>query len=422
MSTNAPPPGPDAPAGPSDAPPAGPAGPTADPQSFVANVPADLRDREGIIVECNKIVELFREGKISKAAAGTKIMQAIPTSFTVGGAGEQAFQAYLEILDQTAQQLANPGGGGGAGGRPPSRSPSPRPDEGAGGRRRRPRAISVSSSEDDEPNGKRKRIDESKLPWVVEDFIVENTLSPSLRKTRDLLLEFSKDPKTVLKSLLNSINRVAFPVSEWTAIVEGKAVNLDKVLGYIFSVVPDAPKAESVGGLQFVFGSASPTKIVTTQSDWNAAFGRTVSAILVVFPHRRQELEAYRQYISDLFLSCSDRTHERVILLDRKIRNEVAARRDLELSNFSSFGHWERAFLNDNGSGVASSVAKAHDGSQSVAGGSKKSKDKSPEPCRRFNDGRCPSKGSQCRYSHICSNCRRSHPVTKCDAASEVAK
>ncbi|KAK6966530.1 hypothetical protein R3P38DRAFT_2590703 [Favolaschia claudopus] len=419
MSTDAPPQGPEVPAGPFGAPPAGPAGPTQPP---TANVPDNLRDRESIIVECDKVVQLFRDGKISKAAAGTKIMQAIPTSFTIGGPGEQAAQAYLEILDQTAQQLAGGRGGGAGGEQPPSRTPSPRPEGGAGGGRRRPRAVSPSSSEDDEPSGKRKRIDESKLPWVVEDFIVENTLSPSLRKTRDLLLEYSKDPKTVLKSLLNSINRVAFPVSEWTAIVEGKAVNLDKVLGYIFSVVPDAPKAESVGGLQFVFGSASPTKTVASQSDWNAAFGRTISALLVVFPHRRQELEAYRQYISDLFLSCSDRTHERVILLDRKIRNEVAARRDLELSNFSGFGHWERAFLNDNGSGVTSAVVKARDGSQSVTGGSNKNKEKSSEPCRRFNDGRCPSKSNQCRYTHVCSNCRRSHPVTKCEAAAEVTK
>ncbi|KAK7042427.1 hypothetical protein R3P38DRAFT_2890422 [Favolaschia claudopus] len=113
MSTNAPHTGPEGPAGPT--------GPMTIPQSSAANVPEDLRDRESIILECDKIVELFRNGKISKAVAGTKIMQAIPTSFTVGGPGEQAFQAYLEILDQTAQQLAIAGGEGGGSGQPPSR-------------------------------------------------------------------------------------------------------------------------------------------------------------------------------------------------------------------------------------------------------------------------------------------------------------
>ncbi|KAJ7669652.1 hypothetical protein B0H17DRAFT_949179 [Mycena rosella] len=92
---------------------------------------------------------------------------------------------------------------------------------------------------------------------------------------------------------------------------------------------------------------------------WITAWSKASDAINYIFPHRRRELDEYRQYISDLFTSSAEHTHERVIFLDRKLRNEAAGRRDLALNDFAKFGHWERSYLNDNGAAYLELKPKA---------------------------------------------------------------
>jgi hypothetical protein len=236
-----------------------------------------------------------------------------------------------------------------------------------------------------------------------------------------MLAEFSKDTKYVLGTIINSTSHIAFPESEWLAIVKGYSVDLNKVITNQFSVSHERQHTESIGdGVQLLFGSSIPTKTVTNQSEWITAWTKAAEATVFVFPHRRRELDTYRQYIMDLFTSSGEHVHDRIILLDRKLRNEVAGRRNLELSDCRHFSHWERSFLNDNGAAYLDSKAKTKDASGRGAagvngGGGDKNKEKSKEPCKRFNDERCPSNHKNCRYTHICSRCKRSHPVTKCD-------
>ncbi|KAJ7642304.1 hypothetical protein B0H17DRAFT_960166, partial [Mycena rosella] len=264
------------------------------------------------------------------------------------------------------------------------------------------------------------KVDESKLPWVVRDFIVEPTLSPELKQTRRQLLEFAKDPKYVLGTILNSTSHIAFPESEWLAIVKGHAVDLNKVITNQFSVSHERQHAESIGdGIQLLFGSSTPTRTVSTHAQWITAWTKAADAITYVFPHRRRELDKYRQYITDLFTSSGEHVHERVIRLDRKLRIEAAGRRDLALNNCAKFSHWERSFLNDNGAAHLQLTPKTKDtpgcGPNSGSGNGADKQGKSKEPCNRFNEERCPSNKSNCRYTHICSRCRRNHPLSKCD-------
>ncbi|KAJ6570339.1 hypothetical protein B0H10DRAFT_1759974, partial [Mycena sp. CBHHK59/15] len=258
---------------------------------------------------------------------------------------------------------------------------------------------------------KRRRVNEACLPWVIEELIVEPALSPELAKTREQLVEFAKDHKYVLGTILNSSRHISFPESEWTAIVKGQAVDLNKVITSQYSVALERQHTESIGnGVQLLFGSAAPTKAVTTHSEWITAWTRAADAMVFVFPHRRRELDGYRQYITDLFSSCGEHVHNRIILLDRKIRDEAAGRRDLELSDCKQFSHWERSFLNDNGAAYLETSSKHKAKSPSGrggGGGSSSSADpkKSSEPCKRFNDERCPSNKTTCRYTHICSRC-----------------
>jgi hypothetical protein len=137
---------------------------------------------------------------------------------------------------------------------------------------------------------------------------------------------------------------------------------------------------------------------------------------------RRRELDAYRQYITDLFSGSAAHVHECIIRLDRKLRNEAAGRRDLLLSDCSQFGHWERSFLNDNGAAHLEFKQKTKDapGRASGSGSGFSEGQKKKEPCNRFNGERCSSSKAASRYSHICSRCKRNHPVTKCDRPAAV--
>ncbi|KAJ7439124.1 hypothetical protein FB451DRAFT_1059881 [Mycena latifolia] len=240
-------------------------------------LPPGITARTDVITKCSSLVQEFRDGKISKAVACTRIMSAIPDSFVEGGQGEQAAHAYFQILDKAEKELADAAARGGAD-RCRPRSPSPI----------------------DESNSKRQKVDDAMLPWVVEDYIIESSLSPELQKTRSQLLEFAKDPKYVLRTILNSTSHIAFPESEWLAIIKGNAVDLNKVITHQFSVSHERQHAESIGdGVQLLFGSSMPTKTVSTQSDWITAYSRAARAKEMVFPHRKTELEIYRQYIMD---------------------------------------------------------------------------------------------------------------------------
>ncbi|KAJ7718017.1 hypothetical protein DFH07DRAFT_785037 [Mycena maculata] len=372
------------------------------------NVPPGLNLDTRVIEECSAPVQQFRDRKFDKTIAVARIMGAIPTAFVEGGPGQQAARSYIGMLDQIEKELVaaasrgnrgghhsrSPSPDGGGGRRSRSRSPSP---NGRGDRRarspdrgRRPgiRERSRSVSPADESGSKRQRVNDSLLPWVIEGFIIEPTLSPELAKTRRMLLEFAKDPKYVLGTIRNSTNHVAFPDSEWLAIIKGDAVDLNKVITNQFSVSHERHRTEAIGdGVQILFGSSTPTK-----NSWSKA----ADATTFVFPHRRLELEAYRRYITDLFVSSAEHVHERVILLDRKLCNEVAGRRDLLLSDCGQFSHWERSFLNDNGAAYLESKLKTKEVSKGVSAGSSGEKKKS-EPCRR------------------------NHPVSKCDRPSAVS-
>ncbi|KAF7305905.1 hypothetical protein HMN09_00744700 [Mycena chlorophos] len=282
-------------------------------QSPSAHVPQGS-NRDAIIKELKQIVQDFTDKKVSKSEAIMAVMQAIPTSFFENSSGADAAKAYIEQLD----------------------------------------FIEKSQS-----GAKRRRLDESKLPWAVGDILHSATLSPELRKTRELLEEFAVDKPRVLASIINSSQHPPFPRSEWQAIVEGSAVDLNKVISHYFAVAPDRHRSESIGdGVEIMFGSSVPVKSIASQFDWLTAWGKTEAALTFVFPHRARELAAYRQYVSDLFTSSADSLHPRIILLDRRIRNEAASRRDLELSECHKFAHWERSFLSDYGAGYLEHKSK----------------------------------------------------------------
>ncbi|KAJ6630000.1 hypothetical protein B0H10DRAFT_1939249 [Mycena sp. CBHHK59/15] len=95
----------------------------------------------------------------------------------------------------------------------------------------------------------------------MEDPVIESAATAGLTKTRNQLVEYSKDPKYVLSTLLNSTNHISFPESEWSAIVKGQAVKLDKVITSHYSVSHKRQHAETIGErVQLLFGPLTPQR------------------------------------------------------------------------------------------------------------------------------------------------------------------
>jgi hypothetical protein len=62
-------------------------------------------------------------------------------------------------------------------------------------------------------------------------------------------------------------------------------------------------------------------------------FHEPISRIFA-FPHRKDELCAYEEYIDQKFTTCRTSYHSLVIRFEKAVRKRIGSRRDLELSDF----------------------------------------------------------------------------------------
>ena len=222
-----------------------------------------------------------------------------------------------------------------------------------------------------------------------------------------LLENFSRDLKFTRSSLLNSAHCPQFPESEWTNILASRAVNLDHVLSSQFTATQDEKKAHRVGETEIELSLPAPAKSVHSHGDWVTAWGEAGRATAFVFPHRALELDRYTAYMLKQFAASPTDQHERIINLDKAIRNRVAQRRDIELTDFLEFVDLQTHWVIHGGGG---SNKRPREG-----GAARKH-----EPCRKWNDERCNKSSKYCLFAHICSKCKEpGHPAKKCTAGKQ---
>ena len=209
-------------------------------------------------------------------------------------------------------------------------------------------------------------------------------------------------------SLLNDEDVPEFPDSEWTNVLSGKAINLDVVFSGTLSTVTDNKTVETLGEFELLFGAAKPSKTVETHGDWVTAWGAASRAIKFAFPHRADELEAYREYITQYFAALHPKAHPAVFNLDRAIRKYVGSVRNCELHHVGQFRHFETRFLHSCGVG-AGGTAPSND-----VVGSKKNDFRINEPCHLWNSNACPQQASSCCYKHLCEVCGGKHRKPEC--------
>ncbi|KAJ7254480.1 hypothetical protein C8J57DRAFT_1518615 [Mycena rebaudengoi] len=365
-----------APAGPGGNPVSGASGPTLSPAV------------QQVLADCEVIIDQYRRQRLTKSKALHEIYQKLLST----GPGdtlniELSFSSFLKAIedhDQQEREAVHRGGGH-----------APAPGGGAG-----PAALSDAIPPAPERQGGRSSALEAQFPWAVTEFIESSIqpLSPGLTETLNILKILLQDPKLAKRSITTSARPPEFPDSEWTNLVNGRAVNLDAVLSGLFSTITDDERSESIGsGLEIRFGAVAPAKIVNDAGTWTIAFDRMCAATLFVFAHRAKELASYREYIVGLFAATSPLFHDRIISFDKAVRKRVTQRRDVELTDFNKFIDIKTAVIDSIGVGVVDAQREPS------SGPTRKVK---LQPCNNWNNGRCSADAGACRRLHICNVCK----------------
>ena len=259
------------------------------------------------------------------------------------------------------------------------------------------------------PDGTRKRQkqDDAEFPWVVREHLSDVKLDGSLRKTLKLLKVFAQDLKFTKSSVINSSPAPPFSHSEWMNIIAGTMVDLDHVISDSFAVTNDNCEIKLVGRMELKFGVAKPVKQVKTSGDWFIAWGIYSRVATYIFPHQKEEFNAYRTQTLSLFTATTSLSHSSIINLNKGIRVHVGECCNLLLTDQNTFEDLKLCWLNPIGAG----------GQMSTEGHVKPSKKPTyhdNEPCHKWNARECSKRASEYRHKHICLNCGKDHRANDC--------
>ncbi|KIK75393.1 hypothetical protein PAXRUDRAFT_19039 [Paxillus rubicundulus Ve08.2h10] len=188
---------------------------------------------------------------------------------------------------------------------------------------RRQHLAPLEPDEEGQSSSKRQcsAIDKSLFPWGPTSIAIRDTLAPEHQQVLNILVNWSNDPTFVVQKILLTPGAPNFPPDQWTNIVKGLAVDLNKILGAHYSLKPSKRK------ILETYRTSKQSKIVWTHGDWVIAFGKTLQATVFALPQRSAEYAAWQTYISQLFASVQFSQHERVIEFDKAARLCVAKKK-----------------------------------------------------------------------------------------------
>ncbi|KAJ7776591.1 hypothetical protein DFH07DRAFT_951722 [Mycena maculata] len=329
-----------------------------------------------VLDDCEVIFEQYRLARITKPKALSEIHHKLLTAAVLAPQTESAFASFLKALDDHDEQERGAADHGGV----HSHAPVHTSNAGAGAEFDRGFTPPIFEG----PGGRSNAATlEAQFPWVATEFIESSIqpLSPNLTETLRILKVLLQDPKLAKRSITTSARAPEFPESEWTNLLNGRAVNFDAVLSSFFSTTSHDEHSESLGsGLELRFGTVAPTKFVRDAGTWTIAFDRVCAATLFIFTHRARELTTYREYIVGLFAATSSLFHDRIIAFDKAVRKFACQRWDIELTDFNKFLHIKTAVIDSIGVGVIDAQC------DSSSGADRKPKS---QVCNNWNNGRC---------------------------------
>ena len=243
------------------------------------------------------------------------------------------------------------------------------------------------------------------MPWFVADGdISRNTSNARCLETCRLLRAFNRDvakAKFLVKIAPNSPSGI--PSSQWERILKGESVDLNQFFASLHHVIPDEERTGRLGDTEISFGVAEPKKKISTAAEWSSSWRRASKAISFAFPHRREELLEYGDYIESEFAAKITSSHHKLLLYDIALRNEVAAGQQTLLTDFHKFSRLYSAIVLPYGTEIGGTECECQPGKKP-----RSQKGDKPEICNKFNAGTCKNLAADCKYRHICKSCGKS--------------
>ena len=387
------------------------------PQATTVDVDTAAQEEKARVFNgVEQIMELFRRGDCTRFQASSLVLNELGT--WAGAADEEKEKAFDLYLTEINSFFAHPDESLTREGSRSLGAPV-----GSKGRAKRIRdevedileqvLKGGSEDEEDEPRVIRRRAREDEMPWY------NNTTAPARRnsciETCRTLLRFSEDLAGVKSFLRVANNRPdGIPSSQWDRLLRGESVDLNQILSYMHFVHLDEERKGRVGSTEVVFAVAESKRQVRTGAEWSSAFGRMSKAVVFLFPHRREELLEYAEYIEGLFSAKHAGAHSKVILYDQSVRNQVAGGQNTLLTDYHRFTSLSEAILHADGieyKGKGKGPGKGREGSGKGEGSKK-------DICRRFNgQAGCRFTEEDCFYKHSCSVCGSGgHGKSSCTA------
>ncbi|KIJ43054.1 hypothetical protein M422DRAFT_86136, partial [Sphaerobolus stellatus SS14] len=236
-------------------------------------------------------------------------------------------------------------------------------------------------------------------------------LDPVVQETLSKKRFYLANCKEVKHDLLGQADCPAFPDSLWHDVIVGNYIDLDKVYTGRYSLEADTEFTQTVGDIDFRIrgnGSVGKTvKEIRSHSEWTVAFHSAKTAILYLYPNRREEFAAYENFIIGQFAATKPDEHRRVIALDKAIRKEAARVNNCTLTTVPSFNAFGTQYLNAIGLGASSPGAIP----LSSLGKRRRDDGQTTPTCRRYNRDKC---SGPCRFRHICLLCKGRHQAKDC--------
>ncbi|KAK2465814.1 hypothetical protein APHAL10511_001455 [Amanita phalloides] len=189
-------------------------------------------------------------------------------------------------------------------------------------------------------DSKRTKFDSELVPWLAAEAEGLEELTPFLRKTRRQLAEWAKDYSAVFLSVTHSLHYIAFPATEWKAIIKGKVVDFDKVHTHRPSIIPSAKCSKQLAtGIDIVVDDSETPRHISNVTDWEEAWRRFYTARLSSPPTRIGSATALKR------ICCLSTVGMPSTLIER-------SRSRSSLNEFHRFGHFETSFTQELGTGL----------------------------------------------------------------------
>jgi hypothetical protein len=267
------------------------------------------------------------------------------------------------------------------------------------------------SDDPDERPRKKRKAKESEMGWFDPDDPSPYSELESCRKTCKRLQAYNKDISG--SKFLAKLSRRApsgIPSSQWERILRGEVLDLDHFLSSLHRTTINEEGETRIGNAKISLGVADAKRRVSTAAEWSSAWHLASRAIAFAFPHRAEELRDYGDFIEAEFSAKLPSSHPRIILFDIAIRNIVQGGHNTLLTDRSLHLRFYSAILMPDGVAANNSTSANRRSNQTRAGGSKS------DICNRFNTSTgCPSSDFECKYKHICKNCKKAgHGKDKC--------